>query len=227
MPYKNKEDKRKNAIKNYNKDKPIKNCAWDECRNTLPTSRNKFCSDECSDKFFTRKIRLEKQKKRELNDIDRCCAYEECGKQLPKGIHAQKKYCPDTDCYRKQNRLEAQRRIAIKRANKVEELYECANDTCTNEFAKKRKIQIYCCGECRKQQTFRNSEKARLDEVDNYKSTKDEAKRVRGNPKDIFIPSKFLGVRLSSKPTREHKKYEIKHFSAKWLEDLYNNRVTA
>ena len=222
MPYKNKEDKHANARFHYNKNKTEKLCSLEGCEKPLPTNRNKFCSDTCSNKHFADKTRIAKQIKRARESIVRHCAYVECKKELPKTAHAQKRYCPGTDCYYKQNQLDQAKKRAEKKENKVIKFDTCQNDNCDETFEHHPRKK-YCTTECRKDQNIIDSEKKRLESVAIYNQTKAEAKRLTGSAKNIKISS-LLGVRMSRKP-RKQKPFKIEHFSAQWLEDLWNKRA--
>ena len=207
MPYKNKEDKHANARFHYNKHKKEKRCSIEGCEEILPTSRKKFCSDACSNKYFTDKIRIEKQLKREKEAVVKYCAYVECGKQLPKTAHAQKRYCPGTNCATKQNALEAKQKRDAKRAASKVVILTCENDTCDETFEKKQNKR-YCCNECKKQQNNRDFTAKKKQE------------------EEMIKLGKIKRIRYSNKPPKKEK-FVIKHFSAQWLEDLWNKRETA
>ena len=97
-------------------------------------------------------------KDKSIKQPPRFCKYIHCKKLLPKDTHHRKKYCPDTDCYAKQNKLEA---IVRREANKKVKIISkvCALDGCDNQFEMsdmKRGI-CYCSEECRKEKRKQTS----------------------------------------------------------------------
>lgn len=197
-------------------------CKLEGCNNPVPSRKGKYCSEKCSNQFFVNQARLKKQKLRELNAVVRFCAYEECGKQLPKGIHAQKRYCPDTKCSYKQNQLEAKRKRAKDKESKQDIILICGNDKCNEQFPKMGRKK-YCSDECRNAQNQTDFNERQRTEILEYKKAQEEALELYGTKKEIFVPSEFTGKRFSSKP-RASKRFEIKKMSAKWLQDAWEQK---
>ena len=151
------------------------------------------------------------------------CKYEECKKELPTDIHAQKTYCPNTKCAYKQNQLDAKRKRAEEKKNKKVIMVRCWNDYCNEEIQKHHR-QKYCSKECRNAQNQRDHKERLLAEAGEYDESKKQALIQNGSKKKLVIPAEFLGKQGQHKQPR---KVGIKHFSAKWLEKLWNNRVVA
>jgi len=86
-----------------------------------------------------------------IKDIPRFCKYTHCRKLLPKDCHHQKRYCVDTDCYSKQNKIEQKERRDKLRANKPKKFRTCNFDECKKSFEvdPKAPLKAYCDDECR------------------------------------------------------------------------------
>ena len=204
----------------------MKYCKLDTCQKELTGGRSKFCCDAHANKFYQNKLKLERRKEKQLNEIVRHCNYEKCGKELPKDAHAQKKYCLDTDCYKKQNALDSKKYRERIKANKKEKVVFCHNDECKKKIDKPSNGQKYCDRKCRNKQNKIDVAERHALENAQYELAKEKAREEHGTAKEIFISPDLLGKRLP-REKRKKVKFEIKHFSAQWLEDAWNNRETA
>ena len=193
-------------------------CNFSKCNNPLTGSRKKFCSDKCSEKHHAEIIRARKRETLIANSKTRYCKYQLCGKELPKDMNLNKNYCKGTDCYRKNNALEAKQKRDAKKKNKEIIMVVCANDEC-NEMLEKHHVKKYHSNQCRLDQVKKNEKAKRAARVAMYDATKKKALVHNGNKKDIIIPEEFIKDRsdIERKPQKE----EIKHFSVQWLEDAY------
>jgi len=90
-------------------------------------------------------------KDKNLKQPPRFCKYIHCKKLLPKDAHNQKRYCIDTDCYSKQNKIEQKERRDKLKANKPKKFRICNFDECGKEFKvdPKAPLKAYCDDECR------------------------------------------------------------------------------
>ena len=129
----------------------MKRCYLDECSKPLPKGARRFCCEGHSNKHYYNLRKSERAKEKELEGIVRHCDYTECGKEIPKDAHAQKRYCPGTDCYRKQNAIDNVRLRAERKALKEKKWLTCANDNCNKKFTPLY-MKKYCCPECRNAQ---------------------------------------------------------------------------
>lgn len=120
----------------------------------------------------------------------RTCAYEKCNKTLPSTFTTKQKYCKGTDCYYKQNQLDAKKKRAAT-IKKYKQL-TCLNDYCENTFDQKKSTQKYCCTECRRQQSQFTALKKKNKEVSLYLKTKEIAKSTNGNKKNIILKPEWL-----------------------------------
>ncbi|TET88541.1 MAG: hypothetical protein E3J96_03150, partial [Sulfurovum sp.] len=73
-------------------------------------------------------------KDKNIKQPPRFCKYIHCRKLLPKDSHHQKRYCSDTDCYAKQNKIEQKERRDKLKANKPKKFKICNFDECGKEF---------------------------------------------------------------------------------------------
>lgn len=201
-------------------------CKLESCNEPLAKGKRKFCCEDHSNAHYQEKKRLERLKKKQANAIERNCAYEECGKEIPKEAHFQKKYCIGTDCAYKQNQLDQKRQRAEAKKNKPVVIIKCYNDNCQKPIEKKHHRMKYCSDECRNAQNQSDHRDRLFIESSGYEESKRLALIHNGNKKELVIPSEFLGVRMSHKPKKE-KRFEIKHFSAPWLQKLWDERETA
>jgi len=83
--------------------------------------------------------------------LPRFCKYIKCRKLLPKESHHQKRYCIDTDCYSKQNKIEQKERRDKLKASKPKKFKICNFDERGKEFEvdSKAPFKAYCDDECR------------------------------------------------------------------------------
>jgi len=112
-----------------------------------------------------------------MKNTPRFCKYIYCKKPLPEDAHPQKKYCPDTDCYSKQNKLEAKEKCDALRVKKTKKFRICNFDECGKVFEvpTKRPLQAYHSEECRKA-NYAKGQKERYEE------------RIEKKPKDSGLP---------------------------------------
>jgi len=91
-------------------------------------------------------------KDKNIKNPPRFCKYIKCRKLLPKDAHHQKRYCIGTDCYSKQNKLEAKELRAVNKKIKIISKI-CNLDGCDNKFEVSGMKQgtLYCSEECRKE----------------------------------------------------------------------------
>ena len=189
------------------------------CKKELTVGRRKYCSDACQIEDYETKRNLEKKALRKENKVVKFCKYEECGKELPKDIHSQKLYCPNTKCSYKQNQLEARRKRAAKNKDKQIVMVRCQNDEC-EEMLEKHHIRKYCCRPCRNAQNKRDfSERQKL-EIALYEIAKENALRSNGSKKNITIDRKFTERYSTNQNTP--KPFKIKKMSATWLQNLWD-----
>jgi len=120
----------------------------------------------------------------------RTCAYENCEQVLPEKFSTKRKYCEGTDCYYKQNQLDAKKQ----RAGKVKtyKTMTCLNEYCENTFEQKKSTQKYCCTKCRRDQSQITNLKKQNKEVSLYLKTKATAKITSGNKKNIPLKPEWL-----------------------------------
>lgn len=168
-------------------------CKLDGCENILPAGRRKYCSDKCMDRFFALRViaaKAEERKKLREKDI-RVCKYELCNKKLPTTANNLKKYCFGTDCYGKQNQLEAKRRRENRNKDIGKSKQVCKNDNCEliveGDYRRK-----YCSDKCRIDQVKTNEDLKLQTEANIYKKTKENALKKNGNKKKIGVRKKFL-----------------------------------
>jgi len=116
------------------------------CKKEITGRKRTYCNEGCSDKYFAEKAANERKIENKKKPV-RYCRYEKCGKPLPSDT--KRSYCPLSDCYSRQNRLEAKRKrdkTKTKRKFKI-----CNNPKCGKEFRieKNKYRQDYCSPECK------------------------------------------------------------------------------
>ena len=180
----------------------MKSCNVSECNNEfIPESnRQAYCSNKCKNREAYTKFKASGGNRYRDSQITYTltCASRDCNKEFDT-TNKMKKYC-SVPCSKKEiQKQNAEHGSKSSYQLKEKKEYVCGYRNCQVEFKSSHNRAKFCC----------------------VKHSKQEAYIANA---DKIKPNRVIQIRH---PEQREKRFAIPHFSAKWLEKLWNNRRTA